>query len=93
MEKAKAGVVTELLFFNILFILYIKLPQVYIESIIFINIYYNNFEYNKHNISIYLEHYSYSMCFYFCSVWSKHTDSLEDKENANSEALNKRPKT
>ena len=59
----------------------------------FINIYYNNFEYNKHNISIYLEHYSYSMCFYFCSVWSKHTDPLEDKENANSKALNKRPKT
>ena len=33
------------------------------------------------------------MCFYFCSVWSKHTDPQEDKENANSEALNKRPKT
>ena len=40
MEKAKAGVVTDLLVFNIFFILYLKVPQVYIENIIFINIYY-----------------------------------------------------
>lgn len=39
---------------------------------------------------MYLESYSYSLYFYIYSVWSKHIDTQEDKENASSEALNKR---